>query len=212
MYFNNRKRPPMSKEQREIRSASVKKRWAENPEVFNNTRKFFKSYRRSPPSKDMICIICGRTFTTTRNKRKTCSQACLHKDRGQRAGKLRRYGNWAHQGMYKGIRCESTYELAFVVWAFDAQLPLIRCKLQIPYLDEDTPRLYFPDFQIGEQIFEIKGYVDNRAIAKLEAAKGLGINIEMIDNQGIKKYLHYIKEVYGVDIQKEYKRFYENNT
>lgn len=84
-----------------------------------------------------------------------------------------------------------------------------RCKLRIPYFYKDREHYYTPDFQIGSQIYEIKGYINDKVSSKLEAAKAQQIAIIVIGNNEISKYIEYVNHTYRVNVQKEYKLFYE---
>lgn len=99
------------------------------------------------------------------------------------------------KGVYKGFYCESSWELAFVIYHLDHNIPLKRCELELGYEYEGKIHKYYPDFEVGNEIYEIKGYMDKKAKAK--AAKYPDIII--LDENKIKPYVDYARKTYGYD-------------
>lgn len=113
------------------------------------------------------------------------------------------------KGRFRGILCESTWELAFVIWAIDNGKNIKRCRLLIPYELNNSTHYYNPDFEIDGKIYEIKGVTNEICLLKLKAAKDQNHKIVFIDRLGILKYLKYVKEKYKKNPEKEYKYFYQ---
>lgn len=62
-------------------------------------------------------------------------------------------------GSYNGIRCDSSWELAFVLYHLDHNIAIVRCNEYFTYKDNrGTNHLYFPDFVINGIYYEIKGW------------------------------------------------------
>ena len=99
------------------------------------------------------------------------------------------------KGVYKGFYCESSWELAFVIYHLDHNIPFKRCELELEYEYEGETHKYNPDFVIDNKIIEIKGYADKKAKAK--AAKYPDIIV--LDENKIKPYIDYAKKTYGRD-------------
>lgn len=97
------------------------------------------------------------------------------------------------KGWYKGIFCDSTWELAFVVYYKEHNLYIERSKECFKYIYNDEEHNYFPDFITDEGIIEIKGRKDKKALEKEKQFP----NIKVIDNNLIKPYLNYVIEKYG---------------
>ena len=73
------------------------------------------------------------------------------------------------KGWYRGYWCDSTYELAFVVWALDHEIPFERNLEFFPYEYEGKLMRWMPDFVLADGTFvEIKGYVTDQVRAKFE--------------------------------------------
>jgi hypothetical protein len=73
------------------------------------------------------------------------------------------------KGWYRGFWCDSTYELAFVVWAVDHEIPFERNLELFPYEYQGQVLHWMPDFLLADGTYiEIKGYLSNQARAKFE--------------------------------------------
>jgi hypothetical protein len=73
------------------------------------------------------------------------------------------------KGWYRGLWCDSTYELAFVVWALDHEIPFERNLEFFPYEYEGKVMRWMPDFVLADGTYiEIKGYLTDQARAKFE--------------------------------------------
>jgi hypothetical protein len=73
------------------------------------------------------------------------------------------------KGRYRGHWCDSTYELAFVVWASDNDIPFIRNLELFPYEYQGQVKYWMPDFLLADGTYiEIKGYLTEQAKANFE--------------------------------------------
>lgn len=84
------------------------------------------------------------------------------------------------KGWYRGYWCDSTYELAFVVWAVDHEIPFERNVEFFPYEYDGRLMRWMPDFLPADGTYvEIKGYLSEQARGKFEyfsaAATGLHV-------------------------------------
>ena len=59
--------------------------------------------------------------------------------------------------MYKNIWCDSSWELAFVIYHLDNNFTIERNKLGLDYNYNNKDRKYFPDFIVDNIYYEIKG-------------------------------------------------------
>lgn len=105
------------------------------------------------------------------------------------------------KGWYKGIFCDSSWELAFLVYHVDMNIPIERCKEQRIYTFNGKSKKYYPDFLVNSsQIFEIKGYVTKEWLAKFSENKDIFVLYE----DDMKKYIDYAIEKHGKDYIKLY--------
>lgn len=140
------------------------------------------------------CPTCNNNFVSRKSQNKVfCSKTCIKKG-GIRSGSGR-----AKTGWYNGIYCGSTYELAFLIWNLDHNIKISRCTKSFEYEYDGKTRRYYPDFEIEDQIFEIKGKLSDIDLVKIKAANAVLINAEKI-----KMYIDYVCKKYNVPKTKIY--------
>ena len=108
------------------------------------------------------------------------------------------HGN-AKQGWYKNIHCDSTWELAYLVYHIENNLYIERCTKCFDFIWENNYHKYIPDFITDEGIIEIKG---RKSIKSLEKEKQFPF-IKVIDEILIKPYLDYVINKYGAEFWKQ---------
>lgn len=148
----------------------------------------------------MKCIICGREFTS-KTKRKTCSSHCawlLGKRTKRKNRKLKKRVR-AYKGTYKGIKCDSRWELAFLLYHLSKRHRIHRCNLVFEYTSRGKKHKYYPDFQIGTTIYEIKGKYRKNLNFKLDSVIQAGYKIILIDKKRIQPYLEYCYKKYKTE-------------
>lgn len=163
----------------------------------------------SNPKKDKIkklCIKCGNEFFElpyTSSIRKFCSRTCSNvgANRSMNGG-FREKGGRGKQGWYKGVYCQSSWELAWVIYALDHDIKFKRNTEGFEYKFETKKHKYYPDFIVGDKSYvEVKGYNSKQWAAKHGQFKH---NLEIIDRKKIKPYLDYAIQKYGKDFIKVY--------
>lgn len=103
-------------------------------------------------------------------------------------------------GYYKNIRCDSSWELAFVVFNIEHNIPIKRNTQRFEYFIDGKKHIFIPDFVVNEtEIIEIKGKQDNNWKIKQLAYP----NIKFIFREDIKKYLDYVITKYGKEFWKK---------
>lgn len=193
--FNNKARGSRSEDTKRKISESLKKREAER---IKNLPVVFRK-----------CECCGIEFEvkrTTRNRltrAKFCSSECRNKflsdlnkeigSGGFREGSVRNYKS----GWFNGIHCDSSWELAFLIWHRDHNIDVKRCNEIRYYTINDEEHRYFPDFVIDNTIYEIKGIDDNVNKAKQK----YNPDIIFLYKDDVEKYVKYAKDTYGDFIQ-----------
>ena len=73
------------------------------------------------------------------------------------------------RGWYKGYYCQSSWELAFVLYCLDFNINIVRNKEGFQYIWKGLKRTYFPDFYDFDHhtYIEVKGYYDERSKEKI---------------------------------------------
>lgn len=159
---------------------------------------------KKPICIESICTICGNTFIRkSRKPRATCSEECLHKLRVlksanamQRLGYRKTVYSQFKFGTYKGIECDSSWELAFLVYCLDHNIPIKRNVDGFAYVYDNLERTFFPDFLVENTYYEIKGVWSAQVVSKVEQFPK-DKNLVVIDRKKMKKYIKYCSDTYG---------------
>jgi hypothetical protein len=109
------------------------------------------------------------------------------------------------KGYYKNFWCDSSWELAYLIYCLDNDILIKRNSEGFYYqYNDDKIRRYYPDFIVGDTYIEIKG-CDN----EMNKYKYLYFpkKLEVISSKEISKYLSYVESKYG----KDFIRLYNNN-
>ena len=120
----------------------------------------------------------------------------------QNSGGVRKGAGRGKNGWYKGYWCDSSWELAFVIYNLDNNIKFERNTEGFEYTFENEKHKYYPDFIIDNKYVEIKGHMNDKSISKIEQFEN---NLIIIDKNNIKKYLDYTIDKYG----KKYIKLYE---
>ena len=97
-------------------------------------------------------------------------------------------GNKSKKGYYKGMYCGSSYELAYVIYNLDHNIPFARCDRYYEYEYNGSKHLYFPDFELADgTIIEIKGY--HTETVDIKAAAVCDRPIKVLYKKDLSKYM-----------------------
>lgn len=113
------------------------------------------------------------------------------------------------KGWYKGIHCDSSWELAFVLWCELKGRQVKRAKKRFEYTYKKQSRKYLPDFRYRTskgvwKYLEIKGYVSEQWKAK---KKAFPHELLLISRKTMeKKILPVVVEAHGKDFIELYER------
>ena len=110
---------------------------------------------------------------------------------------------WAKRGWYKGIWCDSSWELAYILWATDNKISFVRNRTRFEYLWDGYIHNYTPDFYLPEEdvYIEIKGQFDDKAKAKAEQ---FPCKLVVYEVEEIIPILKYVEEKYGSNFTELY--------
>ena len=110
-------------------------------------------------------------------------------------GGYRRGSGRSKHGWYKGYWCDSSYELAYVIYNLDHNINFKRNTEKFPYTFKDETHNWIPDFILSDGVYvEVKGFLREKDTYKLDQFdKPL---ILLIDST-IQPYLDYAINKYG---------------
>lgn len=104
------------------------------------------------------------------------------------------------RGWYKGIWCDSSWELAYVIYCLDHHVSIERSKKRLTYEYKGQQCTYVPDFEVENEIVEIKGVNTPRWRAKHKANPSVVVLFE----NDLKDVFEYVHSQYGTDFIRLY--------
>lgn len=97
-------------------------------------------------------------------------------------------------GKYKGFYCDSSWELAFLVYCLENNINIKRNTQKFEYVVDGKKHNFIPDFILNEnEYIEIKGLQDENWKIKSTTFK----NVKFLFRKDMQKYLSYAKQKYG---------------
>ena len=109
------------------------------------------------------------------------------------------------KGWYKGFFCDSSWELAYVIYCLDHNIKIQRNTEKREYIWNDKYRTYIPDFVVENQLVEIKGYLSPQWEAKLR----YNPDVTVLYEKDLKHVFDYVIQNYGKDYIKLYEQMEE---
>ena len=197
-----------------IRTKNTKEKISKTLKEYNKKQ---KELGRIYPTKktfiQKVCPICNKVFSHSpcyKNK-VYCSKECYNNDteckfRKKSPGGYRKGSGWGKSGWYHGTYCDSSWELAWVIYNEEHNIKFERCKNSYPYIFQGLEHKYFPDFILEDgTLIEIKGRrsnedCDEQTKVKLNCIKGLTV----LYRNDIEPLLKYVTDKYGTDFIKLY--------
>lgn len=183
----------------------------EHPEALSrkyllDAQKMRLEYDKNPNS----CKICGKNIPYNFRYRGSCSSECLQKLRSQQAkdniavGGYREGSGIGKHGYYKGYKCDSTYELAYVIYNLDHGIEFERFTDYYLYIaEDDSIHKYYPDFIQDGYVIEIKGYMNENVYRKISVVSDYPV--KLLRYPEIKPMIDYVQNRYNIkDISELY--------
>lgn len=100
-------------------------------------------------------------------------------------------------GYYKGVWCDSSWELAWVIYHLDNNIKFERNKIGFDYIYEGKVSKYYPDFIMEDGVYvEIKGYASPKWKCKINQ---FSKDIVVLYDKDIKPIIDYVINHYGND-------------
>jgi hypothetical protein len=118
-----------------------------------------------------------------------------------KVGGIRRGSGLGKKGWFKGYWCDSTWELAWLIYHLDQGLAPERNRQGFRYVFEGKDHKYYPDFILAGTYHEIKGFLRASDHAKLLSFAG---ELRLWGSKEMKIPLEYCYNKYGKDLSKLY--------
>jgi hypothetical protein len=161
-----------------------------NLTIGNNARLKRGEQKKLLPS--IYCLHCKNIIENPKSGNRKYHKECWLKC----SGGIREGTSRGKSGIYKGYRCDSSYELAWVIYQIDHNIGFRRNHKGFDYDYLGKMRKFYPDFILDKGSYvEIKNYRSDITNSKI---KYFPDSIEILYKEDIKeKILPYIISVYG---------------
>ena len=185
--------------QNKLRSEKLKKTLKKS-RTYNNSINYNKNKK---------CLICNKSIINS-NKSGYCNVCIKQTDEFKlkissankgKTGGLRKGGGKSKHGWYKGYWCDSSWELAFVIYNLEHNIQFKRNTEGFEYEYEGEVHHYYPDFIIKEMYYEIKGYDSKQNKIKHSTFKK---PLTVLKKEEMKAYIEYVEFKYGKDFIRLY--------
>lgn len=120
-------------------------------------------------------------------------------------GGYRRGSGRGKKGWYKGYWCDSSWELAWVIYQLEHNVKFERNVEKFEYFVEDKKHNYIPDFKIENVYIEIKGYDSDVWQNKLEQFPH---KLDILYENEMEPIFKYVHSKYG----KNFVKLYDGNS
>lgn len=120
--------------------------------------------------------------------------------RNGKSGGYRKGSGIGKSGWYKGIWCDSSWELSYVIFNLENNIKFIRNKKRFYYTYKDKRHYYLPDFYLEneDKFVEIKGRETELDKIKYKSCP----NLKVLYLSDMTKYIQYASDKYGKDFIK----------
>lgn len=145
-----------------------------------------------------VCLYCNEEGYDHRY----CKDRKYHADCWIKiSGGVKKGSSRGKCGLYKGYWCDSSYELAYVIYNIEHNINIERNKQSYDYILNGKKHKYYPDFRVNGKLVEIKNYRSELTEIKL---KSVDEDIEIYYKDSMKPYLEYVIAKYGKNFIKLY--------
>ena len=143
-------------------------------------------------------ISGGKASTPDKeNLRKKKISEAMKKFGGYRKGSGR-----GKKGWYKGFFCDSSWELAYLIYCLDHFIQIERNTTKLKYVFENKERSYTPDFLVEGALTEVKGFKSPQWEAKLK----YNPDVRVLYEAEMNPIIEYVESHYGRDFTRLYEK------
>lgn len=205
-YFN-----PLTQESKKfLKSDEIPVGWIKGRKILKSKQFEFRKFRVSEYEKNpKLCEYCNNPISYERRFYKTCCREHglllrnLHNHETQlirhTSGGKRSHSGRGKHGRYHGIWCDSSWELAWIIYQEEHQIKFKKYHGYFEYEFEGRLHKYYPDFELEDgTIIEIKGYWSKQWQAKLDQLPK-DKKLLILGKNEMVSILKYVKTKYGDD-------------
>ena len=138
------------------------------------------------------CLYCGDIIPYEKRYRLTCNNNCYIEYKRIKALQQEVHGG-GKKGWYKGYWCDSSWELAYIIYCLDHNINIKRNYKSFNYQYDGNNKKYIPDFIVDNQYIEIKGYYTEIVDIKAKSVQ----NIKILYYKDLKYVFDYIQLKYN---------------
>lgn len=126
--------------------------------------------------------------------------------RNPNSGGYRKGSGIGKSGKYNGIWCDSSWELAWVIFNIENGISFVRNTEKFGYLYKGIQYFYIPDFIVNGEYVEIKGRRNFNGLSGKDKEKIIQFKkpLTVLYENDMKKYIEYVISVYGIDFIRLY--------
>lgn len=172
---------------------SVKEWIRKNPELsveYSDKRTRNSTKSRQPNKTITYCNYCNEAIVHNVNIKRKYHMDCWYKCcGGNRKGSGRGKCGW-----YKNYWCDSSYELAWVIYHLDKGISFSRNIKGFSYEYNKKRYTYFPDFIMDGKYIEIKGFMTDKDLAKIQQFPH---DLIVLNSDSLNDIFKYVKQTYG---------------
>lgn len=194
-----------TEEDKKVKSNSAKKSkkvTLANKILGENKKSLFVGPRKNGYrlTKQNTCLVCNEKIFTTDKMNANYHAKCWQSvSGGYRKGSSRGKCGW-----YKEYWCDSSWELAWVIYNLEHEIKFERNKNGFDYEFENKIHKYYPDFILEDGTYiEIKNYNNEQVKAKLKFFKN---PIKVLYRKELKEVFEYVIKKYGKNYINLYKK------
>lgn len=148
------------------------------------------------------------TFAGRRHTEKTKKLISQNTSKAYNYNANRKSGR-GKKGWYKGYFCDSTYELAYIIYCLDHNVSIKRNKEYFLYEYQGKLHRYYPDFIVDGVIVEIKGFANGALPYKEQSLKDSGKPYKILFPKDLQDVFKYIQTRYNKTVDVNIHELYD---
>ena len=158
----------------------------------NNAAVGYKKWREENPDYTWSSSGCLEDPVAEAARRKKISESMK---KNPEAGGRRIGSGRGKKGWYKGLFCDSTYELVYIIYNLDHNIEFKKCNRIYTYEYQGEMHKYYPDFELPDgSIVETKGY--HSEVVDLKTAAVTDRPIRVLFEKDLQYAFDWVKQNY----------------